>query len=449
MASILLVDDKESILTVMGAMLRREGFEIRTASSGEEALASALAEEPDAVVSDVRMGGMSGPALLRELRARGLDLPFVLVTAYAEVPEAVSAMRDGALHYLPKPVDYPELVRTLRHSIARAAARSPEGRSALRRIVGAGPAMRRLLTRVEAVAGSEATVLIRGENGTGKELVARAIHRAGGRRTGPFVAVHCAALNPNLLESELFGHEAGAFTGAARRKDGYLEAARGGVLFLDEISEVPLDTQVKLLRSLQERAYVRVGGTELVACDFRLVAATNKDLEAEVAAGRFRSDLYYRLDVVPLRIPPLRERSEDLPELVAHFSARAAAAEGLDAPVADPSFIDALSSYGWPGNVRELENLIERLIVLYKPRRLGAELLMLEAPERFGAPGVAGPSAESPAAAPVQDDERAATMEALRRSGGNRTKAAQLLGISRRTLYYRLERLGKIETSVQ
>ncbi len=309
--------------------------------------------------------------------------------------------------------------------------------------------MRRLLSRVEAVASSEATVLIRGENGTGKELVARAIHRAGGRRTGPFVAVHCAALNPNLLESELFGHEAGAFTGAARRKDGYLEAARGGVLFLDEISEVPLDTQVKLLRALQERAYVRVGGTELVACDFRLVAATNKDLEAEVAAGRFRSDLYYRLDVVPLRIPPLRERSEDLTELVAHFSARAAAAEGLDVPEADPSFIAALSSYGWPGNVRELENLIERLIVLYKPRRLEAELLALESPERFGAAGSAESAAKIPTAAPAQDDERAATIEALRRTGGNRTKAAQLLGISRRALYYRLERLGEIDCSVQ
>jgi len=424
---VLLVDDKENIRTVMGAILRREGYEVVTAADGREALSLALDAPPNLVLSDVRMGGMNGTDLFRELRRRSVSVPFIFMTAYASVPDAVEAIQDGAVQYLTKPVDYAELLRLLRRIVAQESEASPTERSAARRIIGSGPAIRKLLTRVEAVAGSEATVLIRGENGTGKELAARAIHQRSPRREGPFVPVHCASLNPNLLESELFGHEAGAFTGALRRKDGYLEAARGGTLFLDEVSEIGPETQVKLLRILQEWAYSRVGGTELVKADFRLLAATNKDLEALVSTGSFRSDLYYRLDVVPLRVPPLRERKEDIPELVEHFADRFARTESMERPLAAAGFLDALKEYAWPGNVRELENLLERLIVLYRPPVLEARLLAEEAPERFGA---------------RIDSERDQTLDALSRTGGNKSEAARLLGISRRTLYYRLDRLS-------
>lgn len=429
MATVLLVDDKENIRTVMGAVIRREGFEVLTAADGREALDRALESPPDLVLSDVRMEGMSGTELFRELRARGVLAPFVFMTAYASVPDAVDAIRDGAVHYLTKPVDYGELLRIIRRAVLRKSGEAQTERSSARSILGSGPAMRKLLARIEAVAGSEATVLIRGENGTGKELAARAIHSRSPRRSGPFVPVHCAALNPNLLESELFGHEAGAFTGALRRKDGYLEAARGGTLFLDEVSEIGPETQVKLLRVLQERAYSRVGGTDLVRADFRLLAATNRNLEDLVAAGTFRSDLYYRLDVVPLSVPPLRDRREDIPELVEHFAGRVAAAEGLDRPSVSADFLDTLGRYAWPGNVRELENLVERLVVLYRPRILESRLLEEEAPDRFGRPD---PDAR----------ERRETLDALRQSGGNKSAAARILGISRRALYYRMGRLG-------
>ena len=428
MSRILLVDDKENIRTVMGAVLRREGFEVDTAEDGKAALSIALGSLPDLILSDVRMDGMSGSELFRELRRRGISVPFVFMTAYANVPDAVEAIRDGAVHYLMKPVDYPGLLRIIRKAVSREAEAVRPERSANRRIIGSGPALRKLLTRVEAVASSDATVLIRGENGTGKELAARAIHCRSPRREGPFVPVHCAALNPNLLESELFGYEPGAFTGAAKRKDGYIEAARGGTLFLDEISEIGPETQVKLLRVLQEWAYSRVGGTELVKADFRLLAATNRDLETLVSEGSFRSDLYYRLDVVPLRVPPLRDRTEDIPELVEHFAARIAQAESMEIPNASPDFLEALQAYSWPGNVRELENLLERLIVLYRPRILETRLLSEEAPDRFGS-------------SDTRMSERDETLDALARAGGNKSAAARLLGISRRALYYRLERL--------
>lgn len=429
MATVLLVDDKENIRTVMGAVIRREGFEVLTAADGREALDRALESPPDLVLSDVRMEGMSGTELFRELRSRGILAPFVFMTAYASVPDAVDAIRDGAVHYLTKPVDYGELLRIIRRAVLRKSGETLTERSSSRSILGSGPAVRKLLARIEAVASSEATVLIRGENGTGKELAARAIHSRSPRRNGPFVPVHCAALNPNLLESELFGHEAGAFTGALRRRDGYLEAARGGTLFLDEVSEIGPETQVKLLRVLQERAYSRVGGTDLVRADFRLLAATNRNLEALVSAGTFRSDLYYRLDVVPLAVPPLRERREDIPELVEHFAGRVAAAEGLDRPSVSSDFLEALGRYPWPGNVRELENLVERLVVLYRPKILEGNLLEEEAPDRFGRPD---PDLR----------ERRETLEALRNSGGNKSAAARILGISRRALYYRIHRLG-------
>ena len=428
MPRILLVDDKENIRTVMAAVLGREGYEVETAIDGREALAKILGDPPDLVVSDVRMEGLSGTELFKEAGTRGLNIPFILMTAYANVHDAVDAIRGGVVHYLTKPVDYPELLRIIRRIVSSQCSMKHPELSASRRIIGSSPAVHRLLSRIEAVASSDATVLIRGLNGTGKELVARAMHQKSERRNGPFVPVHCASLNPNLLESELFGYEAGAFTGASKRREGYLEAARGGTLFLDEISEIGPEIQVKLLRVLQERAFSRVGGTELIRTDFRLVAATNRNLEDLVREGRFRSDLYYRLDVVPVQVPALSERLDDLPELVTHFAGRFSAAEGFDAPKVTDEFIVALSQHSWPGNIRELENLIERLLVVHRPSILSPGLLFEEAPDRFHAENLV-------------ERERNETILALERSHGNKTEAARLLGISRRTLYYRLSKL--------
>lgn len=429
MSRILLVDDKENIRTVMAAVLRREGYEVETAADGREALAFILHDPPDLVISDVRMEGLSGTQLFKEVGTRGLTIPFILMTAYATVPDAVDAIRGGVVHYLTKPVDYPELLRTLRRIVSALSTMKHAELSASRRIIGSSPAVSRLLSRIDAVASSDATVLIRGFNGTGKELVARAMHQKSDRRSGPFVPVHCASLNANLLESELFGYESGAFTGAGKRKEGYLEAARSGTLFLDEISEIGPEIQVKLLRVLQERAFSRVGGTELIRTDFRLVAATNRNLEELVQEGKFRNDLYYRLDVVPVVVPSLAERLVDLPDLVTHFTERFSAAEGFDPPEITDEFIAVLGRHSWPGNIRELENLIERLLVVHRPSVLSPGLLFEEAPDRFCADG-------------LDDKEKNETLLALERAHGKKTEAARLLGISRRTLYYRLVKLG-------
>jgi DNA-binding NtrC family response regulator len=428
MSRILLVDDKENIRTVMAAVLAREGYAVETAADGREALALILHDPPDLVISDVRMEGLSGTELFRETGTRGLRIPFILMTAYATVHDAVDAIRGGVVHYLTKPVDYPELLRIIRRIVSTLNNTEQVEQSASRRIIGSSRAVRRLLSRIEAVASSDATVLIRGLNGTGKELVARALHQKSDRRNGPFVPVHCASLNPNLLESELFGYEAGSFTGAGKRKEGYLEIARAGTLFMDEISEIGPEIQIKLLRVIQERAFSRVGGTELIRTDFRLVAATNRNLEELVNEGRFRSDLYYRLDVVPVVVPALAERLEDLPELVAHFAERFSAAEGFDPPKATDDFIATLGRHSWPGNIRELENLIERLLVVHRPPVLSPGLLFEEASDRFCADD-------------LDDKDRKETILALERTNGNKTEAAKLLGISRRTLYYRLVKL--------
>jgi two-component system response regulator AtoC len=424
-AVILLVDDKPNILTVMGGVLAREGYEVETARDGREAMAMALRRRPDLVISDVQMDGLGGVELFHALTARSMDVPFIFITAYATVPEAVSTIRAGAVDYLTKPVDYRVLKSTIRRALAGAREQTRSEVSEERFLVGSSPAMQALYERIDAVATAGATVLIHGENGTGKELVARALHRKSRRKDGPFLPVNCAAFNANLLEAELFGYEAGAFTGAQHRKTGFLEAAAGGTVLLDEITEIPTDLQVKLLRVLQERAFTRVGGTTLVRADFRLIAATNRDILELVQKRQFRQDLYYRLDVVPIQVPALRERFEDLPQLVAHFAQRVCATEGMLVPKVSEDFIAALRSHDWPGNVRELENLIERIIVLYRPSILGPRLLQKEVPGLF---------------VRRTGDERGRLVEALRQCCGSKVEAARLLDLPRRTLYNRLVR---------
>ncbi|MCX7787716.1 MAG: sigma-54 dependent transcriptional regulator [Spirochaetes bacterium] len=434
MARILLVDDKPNILKVMGAVLRREGYTVEVASDASSALRMALEKKPDIIITDVQMPGMNGVDLFHGLRTRGLDIPLIFITAYASIPEAVSVIREGAVDYLTKPVDYKVLKTLVRKLLSSAAERRRFELSEERYLIGSTPVMQTLYERIEAVASTAATVLIRGENGTGKELVARAIHRKSRFREGPFIPVNCAAFNVNLLESELFGYEAGAFTGAHRRKIGFFETACGGTLFLDEVSELSVDLQVKLLRVLQERAFTRVGGTDLVKAEFRLIAATNKDLEQEVREGRFRQDLFYRLAVVPLWVPPLRDRLSDLSLLVSHFVDRICQREGLDKPEITQPFIDCLKTHTWPGNVRELENLIERILVLYRPKILVRELLQTELPQVFGKN--AGSCL----------DERTTILTTLKRCRGNKTEVSRLLHMPRRTLYYKLKRYGISES---
>jgi len=430
MARILLVDDKPNILKVMGAVLDREGYTVEVASNASTALLVALEKKPDIIITDVQMPGMNGVELFHALRTRGLEIPLIFITAYASIPEAVSVIREGAVDYLTKPVDYKLLKALIRRLLSASAERKRFELSEERYLIGSTPVMQALYERIDAVAPTAATVLIRGENGTGKELVARAIHRKSRFREGPFIPVNCAAFNVNLLESELFGYEAGAFTGAHRRKIGFFETARGGTLFLDEISELSVDLQVKLLRVLQERAFTRVGGTDLVKAEFRLITATNRDLEQEVREGRFRQDLFYRLAVVPLWVPPLRDRLPDLSLLVAHFVDRICQREGLERPEITQPFLDGLATHRWPGNVRELENLIERILVLYRPRSLEQELLRKELPLVFG-------RGEEETL-----DERATILRALRQCRGNKTEVSKLLKMPRRTLYYKLKRYG-------
>ena len=371
-ALVLLVDDDPGARKVARANLALEGFEVLAASSGSEALARLAESDPLAVVSDLKMPDMDGIALMERIHAVRPQLPVVLVTAHATVETAVQAMRRGALHYLTKPIRYEELALVLQHAVAQERGRRDlvrlrgelERAVGFEEMVGTSPAMREVFALVEQVAAADATVLLRGETGTGKELVARAIHRRSPRRDRPFVAVNCSAIPRELIESEFFGHEKGAFTGATARRVGRFEQAHGSTLFLDEVGDLDLGIQAKLLRVLQEHEITRVGGARAVPVDVRIVAATNRDLEARVKDGGFRDDLYYRLDVIPLRLPPLRERPGDLPVLLEHFLRSFAERYGRPAPVPPPELLAAARAYPWPGNVRELRNMCERAVLM-------------------------------------------------------------------------------------
>jgi two-component system response regulator AtoC len=369
---ILLVDDDPGTRKVAKANLALEGFEVVVASSGAEALARLADTDPLALVSDLKMPDMDGIELMGRVRAARPTLPVVLVTAHATVETAVSAMRKGALHYLTKPIRYDELAAVLRHAVAQERAARDlvrlrgelERASGFEEMVGTSPAMQQVFAMVDQVAGADASVLLRGETGTGKELVARAIHRRSRRSHRTFVAVNCSAIPRELMESEFFGHEKGAFTGATQRRTGRFEQANGSTLFLDEVGELDLALQAKLLRVLQEQEITRVGGDRPLRVDVRIVAATNADLEALVREGRFREDLYYRLNVIPLRLPPLRERTGDLPALMEHFLRSFADRYGKQAPAPPPEVIAAAAAYAWPGNVRELRNVCERAVLM-------------------------------------------------------------------------------------
>ncbi len=444
---LLLVEDEDSQRTLIAEILTAEGFRVATAASAEEARAALAAEVPDVILCDWRLPGASGGELLDEVRRRRLGCAFVVMTAYGSIGHAVEAVHRGADDYLPKPFERDALLLALgRVRRARQLAEENERlraavaeRDGCGELIGRAPAMHTLYRTLEKVAATDATVLLTGESGTGKELVARTLHGLSLRARGPFVAVNCAAIPESLMESELFGHEKGAFTGAHRRRDGRFAEADGGTLLLDEVASMPLPLQATLLRVLQERRLTRVGGSGEESVDVRVIAASNRDLPAMVAAGSFREDLYYRLNVVPIRVPPLRERREDVSLLAAAFLERAAARHGREVPVVPPTVWRALVDHTWPGNVRELANVMERLVLLSEGGRVSVDDLPAEVVREGGDAGGVRLPAEG-----IEWDRMEANLleQALQRCEGNRAAAARLLGLPYKAFLYRIEKHG-------
>jgi two-component system response regulator AtoC len=445
-ACVLVVDDDLAVLKVLSSQLIQAGIKALVASSGEQALALLDANPVDVVVTDLRMPGMDGLALMSRITRGWPDVPVIVLTAHGSIQLAVETMKSGAADFIVKPFDREEVLFVVRKALTAAkGTKAPTpGREDLS-LIGESTVMTEVKDTIRRAAVGVATVLIRGETGTGKELVAHAVHQQSRRSGKPFVKLNCAALPDSLLESELFGHEKGAFTGAASRKPGRVELAHGGTLFLDEIGDVPLTTQVKLLRILQEREFERVGGTETVKVDVRFIAATHRDLERMIEAGEFREDLFYRLNVVPLEVPPLRARPGDVLVLARHFAKVAAEANGRSGCELASDASALLAVQPWPGNVRQLENFVERLIVLYDgpkvqrahvERELTREAARDRAPRSSAAPE---PRPRQGLDAQRRDAEREAIVEALSHAGNNRSLAARILGVSRRTLYNKLE----------
>jgi DNA-binding NtrC family response regulator len=446
-ARILVVDDEAAQRDILGGFLRKQGFDVQEAASAPEALAVLRAEPIDLVLTDVRMPGMSGLELLREVHALNPEIPVLVLTAYGNVVDAVAAMRDGAVDYLTKPVDIDAVLHRVQKVLERqrlvtenrALREALRGRYRLEGIVAESGKMQEVLSVVHRVAASTATVLIHGESGTGKELLAQAIHYQSPRSSKPLVTVNCAALPETLLESELFGHVRGAFTGAVADRPGRFEAADGGTLFLDEIGEVSPAVQAKLLRVLQEREFEQVGSSRTVKVDVRVIAATNRDLEAGVREQRFRGDLFYRLNVVALFVPPLRERREDILPLLDHFLKKYAAENAKTIRGITRPARDALLTYEYPGNIRELENVVERAVVLARGDLIDLDDLPVVLQE---AAPIVTPAPPGTLPGELEALERRMIEDALARAAGVQTRAAELLGIGERALRYRLRKLG-------
>ena len=453
MTRLLIVEDERAIRLALSGLLRREGYEVEQAEGGAEAVRRLAAEPFDLVLTDLALGeGPSGMDVLRTVRTEQPETPVVMITAHGNEKIAVEAMKLGAEDYVPKPFDNDEIRLVVRRALERTAL-ARENRMLRERLerdfgfanlIGSGPAMRRVFATIQKVAETDLTVLIRGESGTGKELVAQALHQHSARKQAPFVAVNCAAISSELVESELFGHEKGAFTGAEARRVGRFEAAQGGTIFLDEIGDMAPETQAKVLRVLQERSFERVGGSKPLQVDVRVVAATHRDLERDVRDGRFREDLYYRLKVVEIEIPPLRERREDLEPLAARFLEQLAERHGRARRSFSAGALAALSRHAWPGNVRELRNVVERAAVLAPGEEIEAEDLALPAArEAAAASGELGslPFGEAKRSAAVQF-ERAFLLRALRENGGNVSRTAEAIGMVRQSLQQKIRELG-------
>ncbi len=442
---VLIVEDEDKLRRVLELQLRSAGFEADLASSAEEALK--LVDRADLILTDLRLPGMDGLELLALIRRQNMQTPVLVMTAYGTIEAAVKAMKAGAADFLPKPFSLDHLMTVVRKALEIRALQDENRqlreelgrRYQFENIIGHSGAMQEIFATVTRVAPTRATVLLAGESGVGKDLIARAIHHHSPRHDRPFVKINCTALPENLMESELFGYEKGAFTGAVTSKPGKFEQADTGTVFLDEIGDVPAFVQVKLLRVLQEREFERLGSNKTRHIDVRIVAATNQDLRAALEQGTFREDLYYRLNVVPINIPPLRERREDIPFLAEHFVEKLARASGSRVESITEEAIQRLLGYHWPGNVRELENVIERSLVLCTSGRLDAADIRLDIAPR------ARPQAAAlslPEGMTLDEYEQAIIREALRRAEGNKSQAARLLGLTRNALRYRLSQMG-------
>jgi len=459
MSTILIVEDEPKMLRLLELNLADDGYTTRTATTAENGLKVLASDRIDLVLSDVKLPGMNGLEFLQAVKRANAAIPVVMMTAYGTVETAVEAMKDGASDFVLKPFSIEEIKLIVRKEleVRRLHEENRQLKEALGRryhfdnIVANSPGMQEVLATVEQVAPTNATVLLGGESGVGKDMIARAIHQHSRRVSGPFVKINCTAIPENLLESELFGYEKGAFTGAVAAKPGKFELADKGTIFLDEIGDMPGSLQVKLLRVLQEREFERLGGTKTIKVDVRVVAATNQDLRAALEQGTFREDLYYRLNVVPISIPPLRDHKEDIPYLVDHFVRRFAESSGKQIEGIMPEAMRLLVDFHWPGNVRELENIIERAIVMAGGTRIDVGDIRLDIARPSGsrsgldAPAVAADGSALPLlpeGLTLEQFEDKLIQEALQRTGGNKSQAARLLGLSRNALRYRLSKIG-------
>jgi len=461
---VLVVDDERAMVLALKGLLSKEGYQVETAYNGEEAIRRIEAGSFHVIVTDMSMTGLSGMDVLERARSLDPDVAVIMITAYGSEKLAVQAMKLGASDYVPKPFDNDELRIVVRKAMEssllkrdhRRLLQQVQGAYGFEQMIGTSTAMRRVFEMIDKVADTDVTVLIRGESGTGKELVANALHYRSPRGNKPFVKMNCAALSRELVESELFGHERGSFTGALSRREGKFEAADGGSLFLDEVGDMPLETQAKLLRAIQEREFERVGGNQPIKVDVRLIAATNQDLEAAVRAGRFREDLYYRLRVVELVIPPLSERRDDIPLLIDHFLKRAAEHFGRPVKALSSDALQACMAHAWNGNVRELRSSIEKALLLSSGAEIGVDDLFEKGErgqltsESQGADGPAAvtrgadghPSFREAKERMVTAFERDFLQQALRRNGGNITKAAEEVGMYRQSFQQKMKELG-------
>ncbi len=446
---ILVIDDERAILDTLRILLRREGFDVVVAQGGPEGLRQVKESDPDLVLSDVRMPGVGGLEILAAVQEQDRSIPVILMTAQASLQTAIRAVNEGAYHYIQKPFANDALLAICRRAIESGVLkrenlqlkREIRRRDRSERVspIGTSRSFKEILRMAEVVGPTDSTVLISGESGTGKEVVARYIHELSERSEGRFVSINCGALPENLLESELFGHIKGSFTGAVRDKDGLMVAAKKGTFFLDEVGEMSPATQVKLLRAIQEREVVPVGATEPIDIDVRIIAATNRDLEELIREGSFRSDLFYRLNVISLHLPPLRDRKGDIPLLAEHFLKRIASARKHEVPTLPREVVEKLQEYSWPGNVRELENALERALVMSGDGRITVDSLPSRITEQEARPLVAEAPPDNPT---LEVIERAYIRWVMGAENGNKTRAAQVLGIDPSTLYRKLQRYG-------
>jgi two-component system response regulator PilR (NtrC family) len=450
--SILIVDDEEVLQDVLTSLLRREGHATLSAYSGEEALEILDREEVDLVLLDLMLPGISGQQLLRRICQRDPEQVVIVITAFSSIESAIDAMREGAFHYIPKPFKNEEVLLTIRKGLEqrrlteenRDLKEQLRQRFGLDNLVGKSKPMQQVYDLIQLAAPAKSNILILGESGTGKELVAKAIHHHSRRASGPFVTVNSGSMPADLLESNLFGHIKGAFTGAIASKKGLFEMAANGSIFFDEIGNIPIDTQSKLLRVIQEKEFMRLGGVETIKADVRIIAATNADLEVAVAQGQFREDLYYRLNVITVSLPPLRKRTEDIPLLAQHFLAKCAHENEKAIAEISPPAMQLLLDYHWPGNVRELENVIERAVVLSTGTVLGVDLLPhgVRQPDAVMVPPSSVSSSGVPFKDAVSEYERQLVIKALQASGGVQKRAAELLQVKPTTLHEMMKRLN-------